>query len=118
MTVTNAGADVETGTTTIRTTAMRTTVTMAAREDVIRMEEAETPGDAMAGTIPVAAPADMMTGMTLADALGDMAIEMTLATGRVARTPDDGTTEANQRIVEIAVGDVLQLVPIPLGNLD
>ena len=117
-TVMNASANVETGTTTIRPTAMMTTVGAAARAGAIRTGGAETPGDAMTGTIPVGALTDTMTGMTPADVLGDVAIEMTLATGQVATIQDDGTTEANQQIVGIVAGDVLRLVPTPLGNLD
>ena len=78
----------------------------------------ETPGDAMIEMIPGGAQTDTMTEMTPADALGDVAIEMTLATGQVATIRDDGTTEADQQIVGIVVGDVLRLVPTPLGNLD
>ena len=113
-----ANVVVGTASTTIRATAMKMTVTVAAREDAIRMGGAETPGDAMTGMIPVGAPADMMTGRTLVDALGDVAIEMTLATGQVATIHDDGTTVADRQIVGIVVGDVLRLVPIPLGRLD
>ena len=113
-----ANVVVGTASTTIRATAMKMTVTVAAREDAIRMGGAETPGDAMTEMIPVGAPADMMTGRTLVDALGDVAIEMTLATGQVATIHDDGTTVADRQIVGIVVGDVLRLVPIPLGRLD
>ena len=82
----NAVTGVETDTTTIRTTVMRTTVAGAARQDAIRMGGVD---GAMTGMIPVGAPADTMTGMIPADVLGGVAIETTLATGQTATIRDE-----------------------------
>ena len=110
----NAVTGVETDTTTIRTTVMRTTVAGAARQDAIRMGGVD---GAMTGMIPVGAPADM-TEMIPADALGDMAIETTLTPGQTSIIRDGGETGADQQIEGIVVEEELRLVPIPLGNLD